>query len=101
MQQHVYRLLREQSFKQKTKAVQVSSPEDEVRTIIAAMKIQHAFRKYETRKKMNAASQIQHRFRTWKMRKDFLNMRRQVIKIQVSTLKISCTRSYYSYTEHL
>lgn len=82
---------REQSFKQRTKAVQVSSPEDEVRTIIAAMKIQHAFRKYETRKKMTAASRIQDRFRTWKIRKDFLNKRRQAIKIQVSPLEISCT----------
>ncbi|KAH7844697.1 hypothetical protein Vadar_030715 [Vaccinium darrowii] len=85
---------REQSFKQRTKAVQVSSPEDEVRTIIAAMKIQHAFRKYETRKKMNAASQIQHRFRTWKMRKDFLNLRRQVIKIQAVFRGYQVRRQY-------
>ncbi|XP_052189307.1 calmodulin-binding transcription activator 6-like isoform X2 [Diospyros lotus] len=73
---------REQSFKLRKKAVQVSTPEDEARSIIAAMKIQHAFRKYEMGKKMAAAGRIQHRFRTWKIRKEFLNMRRQAIKIQ-------------------
>ena len=75
---------REQSFKLQTKAVEVSSPEDEVRNIIAAMKIQHAFRKYETRKKMAAAARIQYRFRTWKIRREFLNVKRQAVKIQVS-----------------
>lgn len=73
---------RENSLKMRTKAVQYSSPEDEARTIIAAMKIQHAFRNFETRKMMSAAVRIQHRFRSWKVRKDFLNMRRQAIKIQ-------------------
>ncbi|GFZ13922.1 calmodulin-binding transcription activator 5 [Actinidia rufa] len=73
---------REQSFKLRTKAVEASSPEDEVRNIIAAMKIQHAFRKFETRKKMAAAARIQHRFRAWKIRREFLNMKRQTIKIQ-------------------
>ncbi|KAI8561790.1 hypothetical protein RHMOL_Rhmol04G0368800 [Rhododendron molle] len=85
---------REQSFKQKTKAVQVSSPEDEVRTIIAAMKIQHAFRKYETRKKISAAARIQDRFRTWKIRKDFLNKRRQAIKIQAVFRGYQVRRQY-------
>ncbi|KAE9455153.1 hypothetical protein C3L33_12959, partial [Rhododendron williamsianum] len=85
---------REQSFKQRTKAAQVSSPEDEVRTIIAAMKIQHAFRKYETRKKMTAAARIQDRFRTWKIRKDFLNKRRQAIKIQAIFRGYQVRRQY-------
>ncbi|XP_058201161.1 calmodulin-binding transcription activator 5 isoform X2 [Rhododendron vialii] len=73
---------REHSFKLRTKAVQFSNPEDEARNIVAAMKIQHAFRNYETRKQMSAAVRIQHRFRTWKMRKDFLNLRRHAIRIQ-------------------
>ncbi|KAG5555226.1 hypothetical protein RHGRI_012685 [Rhododendron griersonianum] len=85
---------REQSFKQRTKAAQVSSPEDEVRTIIAAMKIQHAFRKYETRKKITAAARIQDRFRTWKIRKDFLNKRRQAIKIQAVFRGYQVRRQY-------
>ncbi|KAL4579273.1 hypothetical protein LXL04_015411 [Taraxacum kok-saghyz] len=73
---------REQSFKLRTKAVEFANREDEARCIIAAMKIQHAFRKFETKKQMKAAVHIQHRFRTWKIRKDFLNKRRQAIKIQ-------------------
>lgn len=75
---------REHSFKVQTQVVEASNPEIEARTIVAAMKIQHAFRNYETRKKIVAAARIQYRFRTWKIRKDFLNMRRQAMKIQVS-----------------
>lgn len=75
---------REHSLKVHTKAVQSSSPEDEARNIIAAMKIQHAFRNYESKKKLAAAAHIQHRFRTWKTRRDFLNIRRHAIRIQVS-----------------
>ncbi|KAI3469309.1 hypothetical protein Pfo_025972 [Paulownia fortunei] len=73
---------REHSLKVRTQAVESSNPEIEARNIVAAMKIQHAFRNYETRKKITAAARIQYRFRTWKIRKDFLNMRRQAIKIQ-------------------
>ncbi|XP_006355392.1 calmodulin-binding transcription activator 5-like [Solanum tuberosum] len=73
---------REQSFKLQTKAVESLNPETEARNIVAAMKIQHAFRNYESRKKLAAAARIQYRFRTWKMRKDFLTMRRHAIKIQ-------------------
>nr|GEX47360.1 calmodulin-binding transcription activator 5 isoform X1 [Tanacetum cinerariifolium] len=73
---------REQSFKLRTKEVESSNPEDEARSIIAAMRIQHAFRNHETKKQMAAAARIQYRFRTWKIRKDFLNKRRQVIRIQ-------------------
>ncbi|XP_057486001.1 calmodulin-binding transcription activator 5 isoform X1 [Actinidia eriantha] len=73
---------REHSLKLRTEAVQFSNPEDEARNIVAAMKIQHAFRNYETRKQIAAAAQIQHRFRTWKIRKDFISMRRHTIKIQ-------------------
>lgn len=74
---------RDHSLKVRTKDVEASNPEMEARSIVAAMKIQHAFRKYEMRKKTAAAGRIQYRFRTWKIRKDFLNMRRQAIKIQV------------------
>ncbi|KAK6146220.1 hypothetical protein DH2020_020089 [Rehmannia glutinosa] len=73
---------REHSLKVRTIAVEASNPEMEARHIVAAMKIQHAFHNYETRKKMAAALRIQHRFRTWKIRKDFLNMRRHAIRIQ-------------------
>lgn len=73
---------REHSLKLQTNAVQSSNPESEAQTIIAALKIQHAFRNYETRKQIKAAARIQHRFRTWKIRKEFLDMRRHTIKIQ-------------------
>ncbi|KAH8500921.1 hypothetical protein H0E87_015950 [Populus deltoides] len=85
---------REHSLKVYTKAVQSSSPEDEARNIIAAMKIQHAFRNYDSKKKMAAAAHIQHRFRTWKTRKDFLNMRRQAIKIQAAFRGFQERRQY-------
>ena len=75
---------RDHSFKVQTQAVEALSPEIEARNIVAAMRIQHAFRNYETRKKISAAARIQYRFRTWKIRKDFLNMRRQAIRIQVT-----------------
>ncbi|KAL6526483.1 hypothetical protein OROGR_015573 [Orobanche gracilis] len=73
---------REHSLKIHTIAAEACNPDMEAHNIVAALKIQHAFRKYETRKKMAAALRIQYRFRTWKIRKDFLNMRRHVVKIQ-------------------
>ncbi|KAK1390394.1 Calmodulin-binding transcription activator 5 [Heracleum sosnowskyi] len=73
---------REQSLKVQADAVKFSNPEDDARSVIAAMKIQHAYRNHGTRKKMLAAVQIQHRFRTWKMRRDFLKLRHHTIKIQ-------------------
>ncbi|KAF2312753.1 hypothetical protein GH714_039846 [Hevea brasiliensis] len=78
----------EHSLKVRTKAVQLTNPEDEAQIIVAAMKIQHSFRNYETRKKMAAAAHIQYRFRSWKMQKEFLNIREHAIKIQVSTFHL-------------
>jgi hypothetical protein len=74
---------RERSLKRRTEEVQFSIPEAEARSIVAALKIQHAFRHFESRKRMVAAAHIQHRFRTWKIRKEYLNLRRHTIKIQV------------------
>ncbi|XP_022760651.1 calmodulin-binding transcription activator 5 isoform X2 [Durio zibethinus] len=85
---------REHSLKVRTKAVESSNTEDEARSIVAALKIQHAFRNYETKKKMAAAAHIQYRFRTWKMRKDFLNMRRQAIKIQAAFRGLLVRKQY-------
>ncbi|RDY07257.1 Calmodulin-binding transcription activator 5, partial [Mucuna pruriens] len=61
---------------------QFSDPEAEARKIVAAMKIQHAFRNYKTRKMAVAATRIQHTFRARKIRKESLNIRHQAIKIQ-------------------
>lgn len=85
---------RENALKLKAKAVQFSIPEDEARSIIAALKIQHAFRHYDTRKKMAAAARIQYRFRTWKMRQEFLNMRRQAVKIQAAFRAFQTRKQY-------
>lgn len=85
---------REHSLKVRTQQVEYLNPEDEALNIVAAMKIQHAFRNFESRKRMTAAARIQHRFRTWKMRRDFLNMRRQVIKIQAVFRGYQVRRQY-------
>ncbi|CAN1281450.1 Calmodulin-binding transcription activator 5 [Linum perenne] len=85
---------REQSLKLRAKAVEISNPEDEARNIVAAMKIQHAFRNYEVKKKMAAAVRIQYRFRTWKMRREFLNLRRQTIRIQAAFRGFQVRRQY-------
>ena len=88
---------REHSLKLQAKAVELSCPEDEARKIVAAMKIQHAFRNFETRKMMKAVARIQYTFRTWKIRKEFLNMRRLTIKIQVrAALPASVVAYYYN-----
>ncbi|XP_052727693.1 calmodulin-binding transcription activator 5 isoform X2 [Vigna angularis] len=75
---------REHNLKLRTNAVMSSNPEAEARKIVAAMKIQHAFRNFETKKMMGAAARIQCTFRTWKIRKEFLLMRRQAVKIQAA-----------------
>lgn len=67
----------------RSSVIQFANREEEAKSIIAAMKIQNAFRKYDTRRKIEAAYRIQCRFQTWKMRREFLNMRRQAIRIQV------------------
>ncbi|XP_048129258.1 calmodulin-binding transcription activator 5 isoform X2 [Rhodamnia argentea] len=85
---------REHSLKVRTKQVEFSNPEDEARDIVAALKIQHAFRNFESRKRMTAAARIQYRFRTWKTRRDFLNTRRQVIKIQAVFRGYQVRRQY-------
>jgi calmodulin-binding transcription activator len=76
--------LRERTLNLRTKAIQLTKPENEAAAIVAAMRIQHAFRNYNRKKVLRAAARIQSHFRTWKIRRDFMNMRRQVIKIQVS-----------------
>ncbi|XVF66145.1 hypothetical protein PTKIN_Ptkin10aG0011700 [Pterospermum kingtungense] len=90
----IHTAFREHSLKVRTRAVEFSNPEDEARNIVAALKIQHAFRNYETKKRMAAAAHIQYRFRTWKIRKDFLNMRRQTIKIQAAFRGLQVRRQY-------
>ncbi|KAL3727788.1 hypothetical protein ACJRO7_032523 [Eucalyptus globulus] len=85
---------REHSLKVRTQQVECLTPEDEARNIVAAMKIQHAFRNFESRKRMAAAARIQYRFRAWKMRKDFLNMRKQAIKIQAVFRGYQVRRQY-------
>lgn len=76
---------RERALKLKTKAVQLVEPELEAKAIVAALRIQHAYRSHNRRIMLKAAARIQGHFRTWQARRNFLNMRKQVIKIQVST----------------
>ncbi|CAN0888611.1 Calmodulin-binding transcription activator 5 [Linum grandiflorum] len=85
---------RERSMKLQAKVVESSNPEAEARSIVAAMKIQHAFRNYESKKKMAAVARIQHRFRTWKMRREFLTLRRHTIKIQAAFRGLRMRKHY-------
>ncbi|XP_006658566.1 calmodulin-binding transcription activator CBT [Oryza brachyantha] len=86
--------LRERTLKLQTKAIQLANPELEASEIVAAMKIQHAFRNYNRKKAMRAAARIQSHFRTWKMRRNFINMRRQVIRIQAAYRGHQVRRQY-------
>ncbi|XP_023641062.1 calmodulin-binding transcription activator 6 isoform X2 [Capsella rubella] len=78
----------------RSSVIQFANKEEEAKSIIAAMKIQNAFRKYDTRRKIEAAYRIQCRFQTWKMRKEYLNMRRQAIRIQAAFRGLQARRQY-------
>ncbi|CAN6199044.1 unnamed protein product [Urochloa humidicola] len=86
--------LRERTLKLQTKAIQMANPENEAATIVAAMRIQHAFRNYNRKKMMRAAARIQSHFRTWQIRRNFMNMRRQAIKIQAAYRGHQVRRQY-------
>ncbi|KAJ0264278.1 Calmodulin-binding transcription activator 6 [Hirschfeldia incana] len=78
----------------RSKVIQFANKDEEAKSIIAAMKIQNAFRKYDTRRKIEAAYRIQCRFQTWKMRREFLNMRRQAIRIQAVFRGLQARKQY-------
>ncbi|ESQ48240.1 hypothetical protein EUTSA_v10020047mg [Eutrema salsugineum] len=78
----------------RSSVIQFANREEEAKGILAAMKIQNAFRKYDTRRKIEAAYRIQCRFQTWKMRREFLNMRRQAIRIQAAFRGLQARRQY-------
>ncbi|BBN16056.1 calmodulin-binding transcription activator [Marchantia polymorpha subsp. ruderalis] len=55
----------------------------EVRSMLAAQKIQKAYRGHQKNKKLHlAATAIQRKFRGWKGRKDFQTFRQRIIKLQ-------------------
>ncbi|AEE75886.1 Calmodulin-binding transcription activator 6 [Arabidopsis thaliana] len=78
----------------RSSVIQFANKEEEAKSIIAAMKIQNAFRKYDTRRKIEAAYRIQCRFQTWKIRREYLNMRRQAIRIQAAFRGLQARRQY-------
>ncbi|CAN8269205.1 unnamed protein product [Cochlearia groenlandica] len=78
----------------RSNVIRFANRDEEAKGIIAAMKIQHAFRKYDTRRKIEAAYRIQCRFQTWKMRREFLNMRRQATRIQAAFRGLRARRQY-------
>ncbi|CAN8231881.1 unnamed protein product [Cochlearia groenlandica] len=89
---------REHELKVRSSAVRFASKEEEAKNIIAAMKIQHAFRNHEARRKIAAAARIQYRFQTWKMRREFLNMRKKAIQIQAAFRGFQVRRQYQKIT---
>lgn len=86
--------LRERTLKLQTKAIQLANPENDASAIVAAMRIQHAYRNYNRKKMMRAAARIQSHFRTWQIRRNFMNMRRQAIKIQAAYRGHQVRRQY-------
>ncbi|KAJ0979874.1 hypothetical protein J5N97_015348 [Dioscorea zingiberensis] len=81
---HIQAAYRERALKLKTRAIQLIEPELEAKAIVAALKIQHAYRSHNRRRMMKAAARIQGHFRTWQARRDFLLMRKHAIKIQAA-----------------
>lgn len=76
---------REHSFKLRVKSFESadnSLTREEAFKMIAALRIQRAYRDHREKKQIAAVRRIQHKFRGWKARKEFLNLRQQVIKIQ-------------------
>ncbi|VAH45673.1 unnamed protein product [Triticum turgidum subsp. durum] len=86
--------LRDRTLKLQTKAILLANPEMQATAIVAAMRIQHAFRNYNRKKEMRAAARIQNHFRTWKVRRNFTNMRRQAIRIQAAYRGHQVRRQY-------
>lgn len=86
--------LRDRTLKLQTKAILLANPEMQATVIVAAMRIQHAFRNYNRKKEMRAAARIQNHFRTWKVRRNFTNMRRQAIRIQAAYRGHQVRRQY-------
>ena len=86
--------LRDRTLKLQTKAILLANPEMQATAIVAAMRIQHAFRNYNRKKEMRAAARIQNHFRTWKVRRNFKNMRRQAIRIQAAYRGHQVRRQY-------
>ncbi|KAL3634646.1 hypothetical protein CASFOL_021700 [Castilleja foliolosa] len=90
----IHSAFRERSLKVRTEAAEAANPNMEARTIVAVMKIQHAFRRFETRKEMGAALRIQYWYRTCKVRKNFLSMRRHAVRIQAVFRGFKVRRQY-------
>lgn len=82
------------------KEFQFSDPEAEARKIVAAMKIQHAFRNYKTRMMAVAATHVQHAFHAWKIREESLKIRQQTVKIQVKIHTLPSCLCYCLLTDH-
>ena len=79
----IHSALRDRSLRLQVKAAEASNSQSDSALIIAALKIQKAYRDHNGKKMMKAAARIQGSFRTWQTRKNFLAMRRHAIKIQV------------------
>jgi hypothetical protein len=80
---------RQHSFRKREEDDLASSRFDEygmtqsqMHALLAAQRIQKAYRGHQEKKQQLAASRIQQKFRSWKVRRDFLKFRQRVVRIQ-------------------
>ncbi|KAJ4805771.1 calmodulin-binding transcription activator [Rhynchospora pubera] len=89
---------RERALKRQTEVAKMENSESEAESIVAALRIQNAYRNHNRKKAMRAAARIQSHFRTWKTRKNFLTMRSHAIHIQAVFRGHQVRRQYKKLT---
>ncbi|XP_078446536.1 calmodulin-binding transcription activator isoform X2 [Wolffia australiana] len=90
----IHSALRDRSLRLRVKAAESSNSQSDAALIVAALKIQRAYRNHNSQKMIKAAARIQGTFRTWQARKNFLAMRRHAIKIQAAFRGLLVRKQY-------
>lgn len=79
--QHSFRK-REEDDLASSKFDEYGMTQSQLHALLAAQRIQRAYRGHQEKKQQLAASRIQQKFRSWKVRRDFLKFRQRVVRIQ-------------------
>ncbi|KAG0620590.1 hypothetical protein M758_4G228100 [Ceratodon purpureus] len=79
--QHSFRK-REEDDLASSKFDEYGMTQSQMHALLAAQRIQRAYRGHQEKKQQLAASRIQQKFRSWKVRRDFLKFRQRVVRIQ-------------------